>query len=344
MAGLRDVASKAGVSIATVSRVINGAPNISNETRVRVQKAMKSLNYRPSRIAKRLRSKSVSGNLVGVLVPDISNPFYIDVLTGIEDYLLSHQYLLIMCNFSQNSDKEEMYVDALVSESVDGLIVAPANENDEKIMALEKDGIPFVCIDRGLSNVKADLVLVDNVKGAYEAVSFLLKQGYRRIAYISGLIEIPTSRQRESGYKLALEEFGVPFNEELVKYGDSGMLSGIRLTRELLAQDHRPDAIFTGNNLITLGALEAITESGLRIPQDIAIIGFDDMPFSGTLNPPLTAVRQPAYEIGRRAAELLYQRILEPDRPNVKIVLETELIIRKSTNVKEEKYNTVPKL
>ncbi|MGW8317337.1 MAG: LacI family DNA-binding transcriptional regulator, partial [Bacteroidales bacterium] len=131
MAGLKDVASKAGVSIATVSRVINGAPNISDETRIRVQKAMKSLNYRPSRIAKRLRSKSASGNLVGVLVPDISNPFYIDVLTGIEEYLHSHQYLLIICNFSQNPDKEEMYVDALVSESVDGLIVAPASEADE---------------------------------------------------------------------------------------------------------------------------------------------------------------------------------------------------------------------
>ncbi|MGW8317338.1 MAG: substrate-binding domain-containing protein, partial [Bacteroidales bacterium] len=205
-----------------------------------------------------------------------------------------------------------------------------------KIIALEKDGIPFVCIDRGLTNVKADAVLVDNFKGAYEAVSFLLEQGYRRIAYISGLIEIPTSRQRESGYKKALEEFGVPFREELVKYGDSGMQSGVRLAGELLGQEPGPDAIFTGNNLITLGALDAIAAAGLTIPGDIAVIGFDDMTFSSTLNPPLTAVRQPAYEIGRRAAELLYQRILEPDRPNVKIMLETELIIRKSTKVKEE--------
>ncbi len=333
MAGLKDVANKAGVSIATVSRVINNAPNISDETRLRVRKAMKALNFRPSRIAKRLRSKSVSGNLVGILVPDISNPFYIDVLTGIEDFLHSHQYLLIMCNFSQNAEKEKMYVDALVSESVDGLIVAPAHENDEKIIALEKDNIPFVCIDRGLKDVNADVVLVDNEKGAYEAISFLLKQNYRKIAYISGLPEIPTSRQRETGYRKALEEFGVPYRKELVKYGDSGMQSGIRLAGELLSQELRPDAIFTGNNLITLGALETIMKTGLRIPEDIAIIGFDDMPFSGTLNPPLTAVRQPAYEIGRRAAELLYQRILEPDRPNVQILLNTELIIRKSTRV-----------
>lgn len=331
MTSLKDVAGKAGVSIATVSRVINDAPNISDGTRFRVQQAMKSLNYRPSRIAKRLRSKSVSGNLVGVMVPDISNPFYIDVLTGIEDYLHSHNYLLIMCNFSQNEKREQLYVDALVSESVDGLIVAPAHEEDEKIRALEKDRIPFVCIDRGLKNVNADLVLVDNEQGAYNAVSFLLKQDYRKIAYISGLLQIPTSRQRGAGYRRALDEYGIPYREELVRYGDSSMKSGIDLARELLMQADRPDAIFTGNNLITLGTLETITRMGLKIPEDIAVIGFDDMPFSSTLNPPLTAVRQPAYEIGRRAAELLYQRISEPDRPNVKIMLETELVIRKST-------------
>jgi LacI family transcriptional regulator/LacI family repressor for deo operon, udp, cdd, tsx, nupC, and nupG len=331
MAGLKEVAQKAGVSIATVSRVINDAPNISDDTRNRVQKAMKDVKYRPSRIAKRLRSKSVSGNLVGVMVPDISNPFYIDVLTGIEDYMLSHQHLLIMCNFSQSAEKEEMYVDALVSESVDGLIVAPAHEDDEKIRALEKDGIPFVCIDRGLKNANADVVLVDNEKGAYEAVSYLLEKQYRRIAYISGMKAIPTSRQRGAGYRRALADYQIPYKEELVKYGDSSLKSGVQLTLELLEMEQRPEAIFTGNNLITLGALEAISRKGLSIPGDIGIIGFDDMPFSSTLNPPLTAVRQPAYEIGRRAAELLYQRIQEPERPHVKIMLETELIVREST-------------
>ena len=333
MSSLKDVAKKAGVSIATVSRVINNAPNINHETRHKVEQAMKALDYRPSRIAKRLRSKAVSGNLIGVMVPDISNPFYIDVLSGIEDFMLSHNYLIIMCNFSQNEQKEQLYLDALVGESVDGLIVAPAHEQDEKIMALEKDGIPFVCIDRGLKDANCDIVLVDNEQGAYEAVCYLLESGYRDVAYISGLQQIPTSRQREQGYRRALDEYKVPFNSGLVKYGDSKMKSGRELTRELLSQEDRPDALFTGNNLITLGALATIGEIGLRIPEDIAIIGFDDMPWSSTLNPPLTAVKQPAYEIGRRAAELLYQRITEPGRPNVKIVLDTELMIRKSTRL-----------
>jgi DNA-binding LacI/PurR family transcriptional regulator len=333
MSSLKDVAKKAGVSIATVSRVINNATNINHETRHRVQQAMKALDYRPSRIAKRLRSKAVSGNLIGVMVPDISNPFYVDVLSGIEDFMLSHNYLMIMCNFSQDEQKEQLYLDALVGESVDGLIVAPAHERDEKIMALEKDNIPFVCIDRGLKDGNADLVLVDNDKGAYEAVRFLLESGYKDIAYVSGQPKIPTSRQREQGYRKALEEYHVDFREELVKYGDSTMKSGMLFTHELLTQKIKPDALFTGNNLITLGALQTIAELGLKIPEDIAIIGFDDMPWSATLNPPLTAVRQPAYEIGRRAAELLYQRICEPGRPNVKIVLETELMIRKSTRL-----------
>ena len=337
MSSLKDVAKKAGVSIATASRVINNAPNINHETRHRVQLAMKSLDYRPSRIAKRLRSKAVSGNLIGVMVPDISNPFYVDVLSGIEDFMLSHDYLIIMCNFSQDEQKEQLYLDALVGESVDGLIVAPAHERDEKIMALEKDNIPFVCIDRGLIDANTDLVLVDNDKGAYEAVCFLLESGYKDIAYVSGLPQIPTSRQREQGYRRALDEYQIAFRKDLVKYGDSRMKSGKLLTRELLSQKIRPDALFTGNNLITLGALETIAEMGLEIPADIAIIGFDDMPWSSTLNPPLTAVRQPAYEIGRRAAELLYQRICEPGRPNVKIVLETELMIRKSTRLEKIK-------
>ncbi len=340
MAGLKDVANKAGVSIATVSRVINNAPNINDETRFRVQQAMKAMDYRPSRIAKRLRSKSSQGNLIGVVVPDISNPFYIDVLSGIDDFMHGHDFLMITCNFSQNEEKERLYIDALVSESVDGLIVAPAHEEDEKVKALEKENIPFVCIDRGLKNVNADLVLVDNEKGAYEAVSFLLNQEYKKIAYISGLIRIPTSRHRENGYRRALEEFNIPFRDELVKYGDSSMKSGIDLARELLSQENRPDALFTGNNLITLGALQTIAEFGLKIPEDIGIIGFDDMVFSSTLNPPLTAVRQPAYEIGRRAAELLYQRIKEPNRPNVKIVMETELMIRKSTRLENATTKT----
>jgi LacI family transcriptional regulator/LacI family repressor for deo operon, udp, cdd, tsx, nupC, and nupG len=327
---MNDVAKKAGVSIVTVSRVVNNNNNVNDETRKRVLKVIKELNYQPNRVAKRLRSKTLSGNLVGVLVPDIQNPFYVDVLRGIEDVVYTHNYAIIMCNFSQDEKKEEMYLDILQSESVDGLIVAPVREDDKKVIELLKSGLPMVCVDRGLGNVDVDVVLVNNERGAFMAVEHLLKSGYKRIAYIAGKPEIPSSRYRELGYIEALEKFGMPIDKEYIKYGDSKHESGILLCDELLSLPKPPDAIFTGNNLITLGALETIHRRGLVIPDDVAIVGFDDMYWSNSLNPPLTAVRQPAYEIGKRAAELLIQRISDPTRPAIQMTLNTQLMVRKS--------------
>lgn len=330
MSSMNDVAKKAGVSIVTVSRVINNSANVNEGTRTRVLKAIKELRYQPSRVAKRLRSKTVSGNLLGVMIPDIQNPFYVDVLRGIEDVAYNHNYAIIMCNFGQDEVKERMYLEILQSESIDGLIVAPVRENDPKVTELLRGGLPMVCVDRGISDENVDVVLVDNQKGAFMAVDHLAKCGYKRIAYIAGKPEIPSSRYREKGYLEALELHGLKVDRSLIKYGDSKHHSGVELCEDLLAMDNPPDAIFTGNNLITLGALETIHRRKLIIPSEIAIVGFDDMYWSNSLNPPLTAVRQPAYEIGKRAAELLIQRIGEPRRPTIQMVLNTELMIRSS--------------
>src|SRR5690554_945300 len=330
MSSMNDVAKLAGVSIVTVSRVINNHKNVSDSTRKRVLKAIKELKYQPSRVAKRLRSKTLSGNLLGVLIPDIQNPFYVDVLNGIEDVAYNHNYALIMCNFNQDEKKEAMYLDILQSEAVDGLIVAPVREDDQKVIDVLKSGLPMVCVDRGLKNVEVDVVLVNNERGAFMAVEHLVVSGYERIAYISGKPEIPSSRHREKGYLEALKKHGLVVDRSLIKYGDSKHASGISLCDELLSMENPPDAIFTGNNLITLKALETIHKRGLVIPTDVAIVGFDDMYWSNSLNPPLTAVRQPAYEIGKRAAELLIQRIGDPSRPAIQMILNTELMVRKS--------------
>lgn len=330
IAGLNEVAEKAGVSIATVSRVMNNNPNVHPETRHKVQQVVKELKYQPNRVAKRLRNRNASGNLLGVVIPDIQNPFYVEVLRGIEDIAYAHQYALIMCNFSQDEKKEKLYLDILQSESIDGLITAPTSEHDQKVMELVKKGLPIVCVDRGLIGVDVDVVLVENRNGAFSAVDHLAKSGYQRIAYISGLPQIPSSRQREQGYLEALTANGLTIDKDLIKYGDSRHESGVKLCEELLNLPTPPDAIFTGNNLITLGALETIHKRGLHIPSDIAIIGFDDMYWSISLNPPLTAVRQPAYEIGKRAAEQLILRINDPTRPTVSMILKTELMIRSS--------------
>jgi DNA-binding LacI/PurR family transcriptional regulator len=327
---LSEVAKKAGVSMATVSRVINNSPKVHPETRLKVQQVIKNLKYHPNRVAKRLRNKNAPGNLLGVLIPDIQNPFYVEVLRGIENIAYENKYALIVCNFSQDEKKEKLYLDILQSESIDGLIAAPANEHDQNVISVVKSGLPIVCVDRGLSDIDVDVILVENRNGAYSAVDYLAKAGYSRIAYISGIPQIPSSQQREQGYRDALVANNLPIDKKLIKYGDSGHQSGVKLCEELLNLSTPPDAIFTGNNLITLGALETIHKRGLKIPKEIAIIGFDDMYWSISLNPPLTAVKQPAYEIGRRAAEQLIQRINNPSRPTVSMIMKTELIIRSS--------------
>ncbi len=327
---MNEVALRAGVSIATVSRVINGSPNLNEATRNKVMKAIKDLDYQPSRVAKRLRSRSNSGKLIGLLIPDIQNPFYVDVLRGVEEEAYQHNYALIMCNFGQDEKKEKLYLEILRSEAIDGLLAAPAREDDEEVTRLVEEGLPIVCVDRGLKNVDVDVVMVNNRKGAFQAVDHLARSGYGRIAYISGLPAIPSSYQRELGYRDALTAHGLEFHPSLVKYGDSKYESGVRLCDELLSDENPPDAIFTGNNLITLGALETIHRRGIRIPDEVAIIGFDDMFWSNSLFPPLTAVRQPAFEIGRRATELLIQRINNPQRTCIQMILNPELMIRSS--------------
>lgn len=329
MAGMSDVAKRAGVSIATVSRVLNNSESVNEATRMKILKAIKELKYQPSRVAKRLRSKRVSSNLLGVLIPDIQNPFYVDVLRGIEDVAYKNNYAIIMCNYGQDEKKEIMYLDILQSEAIDGLIAAPVSENDQRLKSIIKNGFPVVCVDRGLAGIDVDIVWVNNEEGAFTAVSHLVKSNYKRIAYISGLPSIPSSRMRETGYRRALEKNKL-FDPELIRRGDSSYESGVNLCAELLDLPNPPDALFTGNNLITLGALETIHKRKKQIPNEIAIVGFDDMFWSSSLNPPLTAVRQPAYEIGKRAGELLIQRITDPLRPCIQMTLNAELMIRSS--------------
>jgi len=329
MASMNEVAKRAGVSIATVSRVLNNSDSVNEATRLKILKAIKELKYQPSRVAKRLRSKSVSSNLLGVLLPDIQNPFYVDVMRGIEDVAYKNNYAIIMCNYGQDEKKEIMYLDILQSEAIDGLIAAPVNENDQRLKSIIKEGLPVVCVDRGLAGIDVDIVWVNNEEGSFAAVTHLINSGYKRIAYISGLPSIPSSRMREKGYLRALENNNIS-SSDLIKYGDSSYESGVELCAELLDLPNPPDAIFSGNNLITLGALETIHKRKKRIPDDVAIVGFDDMFWASSLNPPLTAVRQPAYEIGKRAGELLIQRINDPLRPCIQMTLNAELMIRSS--------------
>jgi LacI family transcriptional regulator/LacI family repressor for deo operon, udp, cdd, tsx, nupC, and nupG len=330
MARLQDVARIAQVSISTVSRVINEPELVNEATRGRVQKAIDELGYLPSRVARRLRGEGGEAKLIGLVIPDIQNPFFADLARGVEDVAERHGYLVFLGNSDEDAAKEKRYLDVMRAEAVDGIIVPPSSETDEAVLDLVRRKLPVVCVDRRLLRGKVDTILVDNVRGAYEAMEHLIGLGHRRIGFIEGLPQLSTSRERLRGYRQALEEQGIPFDASLVRQGDSRQGSGRELTRELLELPERPSALLVGNNLMTLGALEMIHQKGLRIPEEVAIVGYDDMPWALALNPPLTAVRQPGDEVGRRAMELLLQRIREPQRSVSLVMMQPELVVRKS--------------
>lgn len=327
---LKMVAQLAGVSIATVSRVLNADPVVKGETKLAVQNAIKASGYRPNRVAQRLRSTVRSRKLIGLLIPDIQNPFYVDVIRGIEDFAYAHGSAVVIGNFSQDQKREKMYIDILRSESVDGFIVAPSKSMEQPVKDLIQEGNAVVCIDRGLNNFAVDLVKSDNEHGAFMATEHLLKLGHKRIGLITGDPLIATTQQRIMGYKAALSKYGIEVNSQLIMGEKSDFKSGVELAGQLLDLPEPPTALFTTNNLLTLGALETILARGIKIPDEMAIVGFDDVYWATSLNPPLTAVRQFGFEIGRRAIELLYQRIADPKRLPVEVEIKTELMVRKS--------------
>ncbi|WP_407426298.1 LacI family DNA-binding transcriptional regulator [Arcticibacter sp.] len=330
MSSLKNVADMAGVSVATVSRVLNSEEVVKEDTKQKVLAAIKKLNYTPNRVAQRLRSTKTNSRIIGLLIPDIQNPFYVDVIRGIEEYAYAHNSVVIIGNFSQDEKKEKLYIDILKSESVDGFIVAPSNEKNVYIKALMTDGFPIVCIDRGMKDVDVDLVKVDNQQGVFNAVQHLINLGHTRIGHVTGKPFLPTTHERMAGYEEAMKKYELEIDPEIIVSSNSDYESGAEQTARLLELENPPTAIFTANNLITLGALDTINRRGLRIPEDVAIVGFDDVYWANSLNPPLTAVRQPGFEIGKRSCELLIQRINKPDRAVASIILKTELMIRKS--------------
>lgn len=330
MPTLKDVADKAHVSISTVSRVINKEPLVKPMTREKVEAAISELNYLPNRVAQRLRSITAKNKLIGLVLPDIQNPFYVDVVRGVEKCAFEHNFAVMIGNFDQDISKEKLYLEVLQSESVDGLIVAPSHGKDQHIIDVISKGYSVVCIDRGLVGIDVDVVKVNNEAGAFGAIEYLIGLGHTRIAHITGHPQIPTTNQRVDGYNSAMAKHDLDIDPQLIKNSNSDYQSGAELMQELLDMPNPPTAVFTANNLLTLGALKTIHAQGLNIPGDISIIGFDDMYWSTSLNPPLTAVRQSGYDIGNKAAQLLLQKISHPNRSTSSVVLDTELMVRQS--------------
>jgi LacI family transcriptional regulator len=333
MATIHDVAREAGVSAATVSNVINHGVPVSERLRRRVLRAMKKLDYHPDEIARSLRTKST--RTLGMVIPDITNPFFPSVVRGAEDAAIQRGYTLVLCNSDNQISKELDYLRILRAKRVDGilLILSPENKTQKTLKALKELPIPVVCLDRAPEGEHVDLIVVDNMGGAFRAVEHLLRLGHHAIAILTGPLDLKNARERLEGYKRALAQWSIGVPAPFIQEGNFTIASGNRLGQRLINLRPRPTAIFSSNDLMTLGLMKAIRQAKLRCPEDIAVVSFDDLPWWEALHPSISAVAQPAYQLGSEGATLLIDRIEEKRKgPFVQKSLPTKLIIRESSN------------
>lgn len=333
---IKEIAREAEVSTATVSMILNNKDkNISAATRSRVLEIARKRNYVPNTMARSLVTKQT--RTIGLIMPDIVNPFFPEIARGAEDRASLSRYSIIYCNTDDNLNKENTYIDILTEKMVDGIIFAHSADRQGVAEGFSKCRVPIILIDRDydLPNVIGK-VLVDNTKASCTGVNYLLDQGYEKIAYIAGPIHTRTAWDRLEGYKKALAERGMPYREEAVKVGEYKSQWGYSAANAFLEEALDFDAIFCGNDLIAIGAVKALKEAGYKVPRDVGVMGFDDIYMAGIVEPALTTVKQPNYEMGYRAVELLIKAIEGTDlseKPKgvETILLGTELTVRQST-------------
>jgi len=329
MATIREVAESAGVSYATVSHVINNTRLVSQETRERVVAAMAALNYRPNALARSLRQGKT--NTIGLVLPDSANPFFAEISRSIEDEAFKKGYSVFLCNTELDTQRELFYVDVLSKKQVDGIIFVATGDQADSLDFLLRQNMPVVMIDRDVPKVEVDAVLTDNQLGGFLATHHLIELGHKRIACIAGPSSITPSAERIIGYRRALEQAGLSYDENLIVRGDYHAQSGMEITHSILRMNPRPTAIFALNDLMALGALRAAAETNYSVPRDLAVVGYDNLELARFTNPPLTTIAQPKKEIGAQAVNLLVDRISQKSRPPNRLVLAPELIIRRST-------------
>lgn len=324
MATMRDVSREAGVSPATVSRVLTGSAEVEPATRERVLAAIAKLDYRPNLVARGLRRQA--SQVIALVITDVENPFYTAVCRGVEDVAREHGYSVILCNADRDLAKEREYLRVVADQNASGVILSPASARLTDITPLLQRRIPVIAVDMPLADATGS-VLVDNQEAAALATRFLIEAGARRIACVTGPSDNATAQDRLEGYRRALADGEVEADPVLAIYSDYLEGGGYDSTLQLLELPERPDGIFVGNNRMVVGVLRALQSRGVQIPEDVNVVGFDELPWSLELHPGLSRVRQPAQEIGRQAARLLIDRLVRHDRQSRHIVLEAELVV-----------------
>ncbi len=331
MPNIRDVAKLAGVAPITVSRVINNSGYITEETRQRVQEAIEKLGYVPNSLARSLRSRKT--RMLALLLTDITNPFWTTVARGVEDAASDAGFSVILCNTDESEPEQERYLRIILEKQVDGVLLVPVRDPVEPVCAIRAQQVPVVILDRRVpADLETDVVRSDSEGGAYQLTNLLISLGHRRIAILTGPHDVSTAEDRVAGYRRALGDAGLDW--EMVLYGDFSLDSGYQLACQTLQNDERPTAYFAGNNFLAIGAFRALRDAGVKVPEQVALVGFDDLPEALMIDPFLTVALQPAYDMGFKATELLLARLAgQVPEASQEIVLPVEIVVRRSSGM-----------
>lgn len=326
MASIKDVAAEAGVSVATVSRVLNDHPSVSADARTRVLAAVKTLGYRPNAVARSLRTDQT--HTLGLVISDVLNPYFGELARSVEEEARALGYSVIIGNADERPDLQDHHVRSLIDRRIDGLLVSPTDGGSPLMLDAVRTGTPMVFVDRWIPGVAVPVVRADGRAAVRDLVAHLHALGHRRLAIIAGPAATTTGQERVVAFREALEAYGLELPEAYIGQGDFQAESGRRVTEGFLDLPEPPEVVFAADNLMALGALDAVRARGLRIPEDLALAAFDDIPWFVHTDPPITAIAQPTGELGRAAVRALVDRI--EGRPPQSVTLPARLVVRRS--------------
>ena len=332
-ATMKDIARRTGLGLATISSYFNGG-NVREKNRIKIEEAIEELHYEVNEVARGLKTNAT--RTIGVVIPELNNTFCAEIITGMEDILRSHGYATIVCDCRTDKKLEREAVEFLTRRRVDGIINMPVDEEGNHLKRFQKTGKPIVLIDRKIQGINCDSVLVDNKKAAEDAVRYFIERGHRNIGIIGGPEEVFTAQERMAGYYKALESAGIPVSESLIWHGDYTIQGGVRGLEELVQNNPEMTAVFVTNYEMTMGAMIGVNELGIRIPEQLSMIGFDNLQFARACNPKLTIVAQPTDGIAKEVAKVMLNPLENTSEASGELFsekLETEIIAGKSVRV-----------
>jgi len=325
---LKDIGKEVGVSATTVSRALNNKPDISYQVKQKIKEVAERLGYSPNALARSLKAKKTSS--IGVLIADIADPFFAPIVKGIENTARQMGYSIILCDTGGEYEQEKLALQMMLEKRVDGLLITPSQTEYGDILELKRKKVPFVLLGRHFDLVETGYVITDEIKGAFSATDYLVKKGHKKILFINGPDYISSAKERLVGYKRALQEHAILFDKSLVREDALKMEDGYRIMKQILSSGTKFTAVFAYCDFVVLGIMQALEEAKLKIPEDIAIVGYDDVAFARFLQVPLTTVHIPKYELGKEAMKLLKKKIEGEIQEPQAVILETKLVIRKS--------------